>query len=116
MKHYCKVQRLSLKRQLAAVDAAEVEKIIHESGEMIDLAMDRFARLAGIRSGRADVVEQLDRVHDRRQRIAQLMGKSGQELVFHPVRIAEQLLGAAAVGDVAGNLGGADDPTFGIAQ
>ena len=55
-------------------------------------------------------------VADRRQRVAQLVGESGKELVLAEVGFRQHLLGAFQLGNVLDDSTAADDVPVGITQ
>ena len=65
----------------------------------------RLVGRAQLAVGRSRLLDDLDGVQDRRQRVAQLVGQHGQELVLAPVGVPQLLLGPLPLGDV---LAGAD--------
>ena len=72
---------------LAAADPRDVEQVVDQPRELPDLPLDDLAApvldVLGLR-----VHQELDGVGDRGQRIAQLMGQHGQELVLPPASSA----------------------------
>jgi hypothetical protein len=79
----------------AAGDAGDVEQVVHQPGEVLDLALHHLAR--GLEGGvdRLDLAHQLDGVADGGERVAQLVGQHGEELVLAAVG-SQELLGAPA--------------------
>ena len=70
---------------------ADVEQVVDQPHHVRDLALQRLRRLAHRRGVTADEAQDLDDVRDRRQRVAQLVGQDGEELVLAPVGLAQRL-------------------------
>ena len=81
------VQRhpLAAQRDLAAGDARHVEQVVDEAGHLAHLALDHVARPARVGVARVAQAQDLERVGDGRERVAQLVRQRGQELVLAPV-------------------------------
>ena len=82
----------------SAADAAHVEQVVHQPDEVADLTFQRLDHVLGGRRGHPP--DDLDRVADRRQRTAQLMGQHCEELVLAAVGLGEGFLYPLALGDV----------------
>ena len=97
-------------------DARDVEQVVEQPRHLPHLPLDDAADVAqrGVVGQR-----QAQRRHaaaDRRQRVAQLVGEHGQELVLAAVAVAQRLLERLALADVAGDRGGADDAAVLVAD
>ena len=89
-----------LELDLPARDARHVEQVVDEPGEVLGLTADDLLRARGLLAAGQRAVEEVDAVADRRERVAQLVREDAEELVLAPVRLAQRLLGALALGDV----------------
>ena len=85
---------------VAARDARDVDQVVDDTRQHGGLALDHFMQPrdlgAVLRS-----VQQLERIGDRRERVAQLVAEHREELVLALILLAQQPLGALALGDVA---------------
>ncbi len=101
----------------AAGDAGDVEQVVHQPGQVLDLPLHHLARGLEARVDGLDLAHQLDSVADRGERVAQLVGQHGEELVLAAVG-GHELLGppaqllfqALALGDVELRAPDADEP------
>src|SRR5260370_875869 len=75
------------------------------------LAGAHVARLRPLRRGVAEQLQDLNGIADGGERVAELVGEHGQKLVLAPVRLAQRLLGALPLRDVAGGPLYANGPT-----
>ena len=73
-------------RDLALVDARHVEQVVDEPRQLVDLALGDVHGPGQLGLVRRDLADHLDRVADRRQRVAQLVREHREELVLAPVR------------------------------
>ena len=81
-------------------DTAHVEQIVDQADHVIDLPVHHFVRVAQ-RAGRSPRQPQdLQRVANRRQRIAQLVGQRGEEFVLAAVGFPQRLARFACVVDI----------------
>ena len=87
------IHRRQLQREFAARDARRIQQIIEQAGHMLGLARNHTARPLQLLPAEAVILQQFDRMPNRRHRIAQLMRQGGQKRVFLPVRGAQFLLG-----------------------
>ena len=108
------VEPLLAQQDLAPRDPGDVEQIVHQAGEVADLALHGGAGALRLALGGLGHAEQVEAVADRRQRVAQLVREHGQELVLVVRGLPESLLGTLALGDVAGDGRSAGDPAGGI--
>ena len=95
--------------QLVTAYAADVEQIVHQADHVRELSPENLRGVAkelGIALGPQ---ENLQRMTYRSQRIPQLVGERGQELVLAPVRLPQRRVQLFALGDVSGDFGRADD-------
>ena len=74
-------RRRALHGELAAIDARDVEQIVDQPHQQLQLALHRLMR----RIGAPGELQRIQRVAERRQRIAQLVGERGEEFVLAPV-------------------------------
>jgi hypothetical protein len=88
-----------------SADAADVEKIVDQTHEVRQLPLRHGPDPADRLGAGAGLLHHLETGPQRRQRVAELVRKHGEELVLPPGGVAERVLGAPAVGDVdAGRL------------
>ena len=83
--HRRQLHTLPAKFDLAPTDAAHIHQVVHQPNHLLKLPLHHAA---GELDGRGVVTGKLyhlQPVADRSQRIAQLVGKRGQELVFFAV-------------------------------
>ena len=90
--HVDDVDALLPQRQLVGRDAADVEQIVDQPHHMLQLAGDDLVGLGPGRGRQAVMLQNLDARADGRQRIAQLVGKRGQEFVLAPIGFAQPFL------------------------
>ncbi len=83
------VDVLDLQLDLAARDARHVEQIVDQAHELLQLPPDHFARPRQALRIRALRLQHVDRVADRRERIAQLVREHRQELVLALVLVLD---------------------------
>src|SRR5439155_2121354 len=100
---------------LARADASDVETIAEQAAQVLRLPGHHAADARGVGLRRADAVEDPDAVEDHAERVPQLVGEHGQELVLRATarlglgarrplggeQTVALLLGAAEVGHVA---------------
>src|SRR5690606_6460565 len=77
-------ERGGAERDPAPGDPRDVEEVVHEAHEQAGLPLDDLA-LAQPRVAEAKL-EELERAHQRRERVAELVAQHGEELVLRPVR------------------------------
>jgi hypothetical protein len=85
------VEALRLQNDLAACDACHVEQAIDESTHIRRLPVDDRPHFGGIGSRQRALLERLDAVQNRPERISQLVTQYGQKFIFVPVGLAESL-------------------------
>ena len=90
-------------QQAAARNARDVEQVVDQARHLVDLAVDDLAAPLQLGFRRSLPLEDRHRVADRRERVAQLVGERGQELVLAPVGVAQRLLHLLALVDVEGD-------------
>ena len=93
----------------------DVQQVIDQTRQVVDLAWIAPWPWTAPGSG-VPIIQQFDRGQDRGQRVAQLVGERGEELILLAIGVAKRLLVFFAVGDVARDLGCADDPSLRVAQ
>jgi hypothetical protein len=108
LEHFVQRHRLAAQLELATGDPRDVEQVVEQSGHVPALPVDHRRR-RGNRRRRALVLQQRDAGANRRQRVAQLVGQHGQELVPAAIGVAQRRLQRLALVDVAGDRRGADD-------
>ena len=74
-----------LELDAAAGDARHVEQVVEQPREVVRLAAHHAARALRARLERGARVDERDRVHDHGERVAQLVGQHGEELVLAAV-------------------------------
>ncbi len=109
------LDRLLAQRDLAAADPADVEQVVDQPRQLGQLPVDDAARpfVRGI-AVRLDA-HQVERIADRRQRIAQLVPEHREKFV-HLALALLQRHDAFALGHVAGHFGKAAQLAVGIEQ
>jgi len=90
---------LAAQLNLAAVDAGDVEQVVHEPPEVAQLPPDHRQRMCGLRVVRV-ALDDGKRVDDRRQRVAQFVAQDRDELRLAAVALAQRLFGGTALGHV----------------
>ena len=101
--HRVQVERHLVELDLAAGDAAHVEQVVDQARQVADLAVDQV--LAPGELGRDRLaIHDLDRVADRRERVAQFMRQHRDEFV-DALALGFEFLHAPPLGQVAGDLG-----------
>src|SRR3569833_1364719 len=114
------IDLLRLQHDLAAAHLGHVEESVDEVHHVIDLALDH--RVLARERGIAAQLDQLERGHDRRERVAQLVAEHRQELVLAPVRFLggeparTLLLAADPIREIARDLREPDQLTRGVAD
>src|SRR5690606_30370886 len=100
---------------LSAGDAADVEQVVDEPGQLGHLAVDDVAATLDVL--RLDVFQlhHRYRIGDRRQRVAEFMAEHRQER-GHALALVFQRLDPALVGQVAGDLGETQVGAVGLEQ
>ena len=106
--HLTERDALQPELDLAAGDARDLQQVVDQPDHVVDLPVHdlerRLERSLGLRQR-----QRLQRVANRRERIAQLVRQRGQELVLAPVGLLQRGIGALAGADVARDFRGADD-------
>ena len=101
---------LAPQRELAGGDARDVEQVVDQAHHLrAPGAPSSRARLPRPARRSPASLQDLERVAHRRERVAQLVRERGEELVLAPVGGAQRLLGAAALLDLALEVGAACD-------
>ena len=85
----------------ATSDAGHLEEVVDEPHHVVDLALHELAHPLRVRMVACCEPQDVQRIADRSERIAQLVREDRQELVLAAVGLLERLLGALAIGDVA---------------
>ena len=113
----------AVQEDLAGHHAPHVEQVVDQSPEVRALAQDHVARATDRLVGTLELVQQAHGAADGAERVAQLVTQHGQELVLgaiDPLRLEQPRrdlpLDPLLVRDVAGRLGGADDPAERVAH
>ena len=89
--------RLAAQIDVAARDARDVQQVVDQPREVLHLPLDHVARPGELRIGQRAPAHDLDRVADRRERIAQLVREHGEELVLVPVGFLQRRFDARAL-------------------
>ena len=110
------VAGLPLERELPPGDARDVEEIIDQPSHVRDLAIDDVPRPIEPRLRLPEPPEDLHGAADRGQRIAELVGEDGDELVLAAIGLPQRLLRLALRGDVGVRAEPADDAPRIIAE
>ena len=76
------VERLELQDDLPRHHPGHVEEVVHETAEVLDLALDDAACVRGARLSVPETAQHVDGVADGAERIPQLVAEHGQELVL----------------------------------
>ena len=90
---------------LAERDSRDVHEIVDQAHHVMHLPVDDLARRAHVFPGGIAGLEQVHRVADGRERIAQFVRQGRQEFVLAPVRVDQRALEILALGDVARGAG-----------
>ncbi len=81
--HRCRqLHGFAVELQLAARDAGNVQQVVHEVDEMAELALHGFLRHPEDLGVTVRVLDELQHVGERRQRITELVREHGEELVL----------------------------------
>ena len=110
------VHRLLVQRHLAPGDAGNVEQIIDQARHVPGLARNHFAELPHPGFIQRAPGQQVRGCRNRRQRVPELMGQHGQELVLEPVRMLQALLRHLLLMNVGAGPDPADDQPLRIAH
>ena len=86
--------RFALQRDHPAGDPRHVEQVVDQADQVLDLPLDDVAGAAPVRLAQLLQPQQLHGRADRRQRVAQLVGEHGQELVLAQRRLLQRVGGA----------------------
>ena len=81
------VDRLAVQQHLARDRAPDVEQVVDDPRQMQRLSRDHVLRELPLRVARSRVLQQVHRVRDRRERIAQLVAEHREKLVLRPARL-----------------------------
>jgi hypothetical protein len=94
------IEPLAVQLDLPLRDACGVEQVVHEPGEVRELAADDLPRPLGVLAARSGAVEDVQGVLDRRERVAELVRENSEELGLALVRLArEQRLPVRRLGE-----------------
>ena len=89
-------------RELIIRDAGHVQQVVDEPHHVRKLAVHHIASVDG--NGRVlRHVEHMETAPERSERVPELVGEGGQELVLPPVGLLQGFLGPLPVGDVLGH-------------
>ncbi len=103
------VDRLADEGHPAGRDAAHLEEVVDETGEMLALSADHAVRLLGHRLIGLRDVQQGDSARDGAQRVSELVSQHRQELVLRPVRpLGLRLGGSRRLRSLLDGVGGGD--------
>ncbi len=94
------LQRLAPQMELAARHARDVEQVVEQVRHLRDLPIDDVAAPDHLRVALGGAAQHLDRIADRRERVAQLVRERRDEVVLLAIGLAQRLLGVLALGDV----------------
>ena len=72
-------QGLLANSQFIAADSADVQKVVHQAGEMSRLPLEDVLQRLNLRGSSGQSAQQFCARHYRRQRVAQLMGQHGKK-------------------------------------
>ena len=106
--HFHQVQRFELQMNPALANPREIQQPVDQRPHVPALTLQDGVRPRHQRLVALARLQERRRVPDRRQRIAQLVPKHRQEQVLLATGFAQRFVGAFALGDVAGDLGRAD--------
>ena len=93
----------------AVRDARRIEQVIDHAHHVAHLSLHDASGLLSVAFARAGPRQQMHRVAQRGQRVAQLVRQHRQELVLAAIRLDERLLGFLQVGDVERRADHADE-------
>ena len=74
---------------LAPGDARHIQQVIHQPGHLLDLAVDHVPGPLQLRYRRTFDTQDLRRIADGGQRVAEFVGQHRQELVLAPVGLLQ---------------------------
>src|SRR5271165_2735644 len=80
--HGPQVERFDSKFDLALADACDVKQIVHQPRQLLNLTIDDIRDLLELSIARTPDAEEMNRVTDRGERVAQLVPEHGQELIL----------------------------------
>ena len=110
--HLACVKATALQRDLVVGDAAHLEQVLDEPGEVVHLPPDHLSRVRRLRAALRRSLEQVEAVPDRGERVEELVREDREEVRLPPVRFAELLLDLPLAADVHGH-GGDSRPSRG---
>ena len=96
-------------RDLAAGDPRHFEQVVHQAHHVVDLAVHHVADAFADWVVLAGQPQDVQGVANRCERVSQLVGEDGKELVLAAIGVAQRSLCLFALRDVARDLRGADD-------
>jgi Tfp pilus assembly protein FimT len=94
--HRFQLDAAHLDRELAGVDARDVQQVVHQAHHLAQLAFHDVGGALGRLGVAAAQAQDVEAGADRRQRIAQLVRQGRQEFVLAAVGHDQRLLGALA--------------------
>ena len=104
---------LSARDDLSAGDPGDVEQVVDDAGHVLDLLGDDVDRPVEVGPARPFDAHDLNGVADRSQRVSQLVGEHGEEVILALVGVAERFLHSLAVVDVGDDRADAQDRAVG---
>ena len=105
----CQVHRFLAQLQPAAGDARHVQQVVQQQRHALYLARDHIPAPLQLPFIGRRRLQQLGRIANRRQRIAQLVRQRRQELILAPVRLAQRIFGMFQAADIQVDAGPASD-------
>ena len=93
--HFGQLHRLPAQLEQAAADARGLEQVVHQPHQVVDLPFHHAAHLPFPRRGVQ--AQQLQPAAQRRERIAQLVGEHGDEVVLAPIGLEQRRFRALAL-------------------
>ena len=83
------VDRATLQRNLPRNGAPHVQQVLDDAAQVRRLSRDHVLGELPLRTVRPRALQQVDRVRDRGQRIAQLVAEHREKLVLRPARLGD---------------------------
>ncbi len=108
------VDSLLAQRDLAAGDPRHFEQVVHQAHHVADLAVHHVADTFADWVVLAGQSQNMEGIANRCERVSQLVGEDGKELVLAAIDITQCKLSLFALRDVARDLRGADDRPRGV--
>ena len=107
------LDRLFLEHDRSTGDPGNIEEVVDDPGHVLDLLGDDVDRPTQIGAVRPFDAHDLNGVADGRQRVPQLVGEHGEEMVLALIGVAKRFLHSLSVVDVGDDRANAQDRAVG---